>query len=90
MTLVARTDGNGTVHELPFKRFGAMARDTEFGSILTHVQQKLAGAAVWLMAGKTVTIFYRRVHYFLFTKGVVTLRAETRDFDNQFPAFSLY
>lgn len=87
MAFVASANGNGTVHELLFERGAVMTPHAEICPVLAHVQEKPPGSPVWLVAGNTVTLFYRLVHYLLLSKSSVALCAERRYLGRQFEAF---
>jgi len=88
MAFGAGADGYGTMHERLLERGAVMTSQTEIGPVFAHTEQKLTRAAMRLVAGKAFTVFYRRVHYFLFSERIVALRAERGYLCRQFPALS--
>jgi hypothetical protein len=79
------TDGNGAVHELLLEGGTVMTPETEICPVLAGVQQKPSRGPVRLVAAKTVTIPYRRVHDLLLPEGVVALIAQDRHLGCQLP-----
>jgi hypothetical protein len=77
-----------TVHEFLFERRAFMTPQAERCLVLAHFQQKPSGGPVRLVAGKTVTVFYRRVHHLLLPERSVARCAKRWHLGSQFPAFS--
>jgi len=75
------------MHEFLFERGRVVAPKAEFRLVFTHVQKVPATGAVRLVARKTVTFLYRRVHHLLLPFGVMALAAERRTLGRQFKAF---
>jgi hypothetical protein len=61
-----------------------MAPQTEVSPVLANIQKKTVRTTVRLVAGKTFTILYRRVHHLLLPKSIVALRAKHGNLGHQF------